>query len=47
MSTPLDIFGYIANTVKRYVMNDPFQKQIIFDTNTGMLIRDVPEMKEE
>ena len=39
--------GYVANTVKRYVMNETYDKGIIFDTNTGMLMTDRPEIREE
>ena len=45
--TLLHISGYIANTVKRYVMNETYDKGIIFDTNTGMLMKDIPEIREE
>jgi hypothetical protein len=45
--TLLHISGYIANTVKRFVMNEAFQKEIIFDTNTHTLMIDMPEMREE
>lgn len=42
--TLLHISGYIANTVKRYVMNETYDKGIIFDTNTGMVMKNMPEM---
>ena len=45
--TLLHIAGYIANTVKRFVMNEGYDKEMIFDTNTRMLMRDMPQMREE
>jgi 2-hydroxychromene-2-carboxylate isomerase len=43
----LYIARYIANTVKRFVMNEGYDKEMIFDTNTRMLMRDMPQMREE
>jgi hypothetical protein len=43
----LYIARYIANTVKRFVMNEGYKKVIIFDANSRMLMRDIPQMLEE
>ena len=37
--TLLHVSGYIANTVKRYVMNEWYDKGIIFDTNTMYYVK--------
>ena len=39
--TLLHITGYMANTVKKYVMNEGYNKGVIFDTNTGMPMTDM------
>ena len=38
----LHVAGYVANTVKRYVMNEGYDKQIIFDASTNMLMNGEP-----
>ena len=45
--TLLHISGYIANTIKRFVMNEGYEKGIVFDTNTEVLMTDMLEMREE
>ena len=40
--TLLHAAGYVANTVKRFVMNEGYDKQIIFDASTNMLMNGEP-----